>query len=413
MDVILQFPHLTPAQQQAILNGPALIPPDGVEPNLENPSNNNALAIAVSVVGLTLVVISGIGRIYSRVFVVKKLKVEDYLGLAAFGGYAGVAWAFYSQLVYGGFFVHQWDVRFGDFQNALYSAVLLTIVYAITMIFAKAAILLEWVHIFVPNREHRLFFWGAHILIVLNVLLYGSGIIAEALACIPLATIWKPWLMGKCIDKRKLDITTAYFNLAVDVFILVLPQTVIWKLHMPREKKIGVSVIFSIGLLVVATATGRVYANTMLRYVNEGDTNYGFTPLYLWAFSEVSCVLLVFNAPALPKAINNSWIGTRLIPRIDSWIKVSSWKQSGGNTQSPKPWPHGGKAANDNPYREMDDQSQEIELSKNGAALDSQYALDDGTILRHTEFQTREDTISQSSNNPRDISMNQHPWMQT
>lgn len=90
-------------------------------------------------------------------------------------------------------------------------------------------------------------------MMILNILLYSSGIIAESLACIPLATIWEPWLMGKCMDKKILDITTAYFNLVMDLFILLLPQTVIWKLQMSRNKKIGVSIIFSFGVLYGGT----------------------------------------------------------------------------------------------------------------------------------------------------------------
>lgn len=36
------------------------------------------------------------------------------------GGYAGVAWSFFTQYYYGGFFVHQWNVRFREFQIILY-----------------------------------------------------------------------------------------------------------------------------------------------------------------------------------------------------------------------------------------------------------------------------------------------------
>ncbi|KAI1639272.1 hypothetical protein F4809DRAFT_657787 [Biscogniauxia mediterranea] len=144
MEVLLQFPNLSPEKQQAILDGPGMAPPEGVVPNLADPENSNGLAIAVSVVSISLVTFAILCRAYSRLFFVKKVRLEDCLGLAAFVAYVGSAWAFYHQLQYGGFFVHQWDVRFRDLQKAIYSAVMLTITYAITMIFAKTAILLEW-----------------------------------------------------------------------------------------------------------------------------------------------------------------------------------------------------------------------------------------------------------------------------
>ncbi|KAI0147454.1 hypothetical protein GGR57DRAFT_515707 [Xylariaceae sp. FL1272] len=329
MDDILQFPHLSPSQQQEILNEPALPPPKGVEVNLDNPKNGISFANAISAVLLILVAFTGVARVYSRIFVVKKLRVEDCEWTSP-GGYAGVAWTFYAQLAYGGFFVHEWDVRFRDFEKTLYIGVILTIVYAITIICKDSDFV---------------------------------GVGTESLACIPLATIWEPWLMGRRINKKILDLTTAYFNLAVDVFILALPQTIIWKLHMGKSRKIGVSIIFSLGLLTLAAATGRIYANTNLHYVNEGDTNYGYAPVYLWVYSEVSFVLLVFNAPAVPKAFTHAGSVSRKISDINSWVKTFEVKKkdrsSKGRTKS---WPQFGNGPNANPYQVMDDRNQNAEL---------------------------------------------------
>lgn len=82
-----------------------------------------------------------------------------------------------------------------------------------------------------------------------NVLLYVSGIISTSLACIPLEKLWHTWLPGKCIDRKTLDTCTATFNLLMDIVILILPQRVIWNLQLTKVRKIGISVVFSIGLL--------------------------------------------------------------------------------------------------------------------------------------------------------------------
>lgn len=88
-------------------------------------------------------------------------------------------------------------------------------------------------------------------LIVANVLLYLSGAIATSLACLPLEKLWHPWVPGHCIDRRTLDLCTAAFNLVMDLSILILPQRVIWKLQMTAKRKLGVSLVFSIGLVYV------------------------------------------------------------------------------------------------------------------------------------------------------------------
>ena len=98
-------------------------------------------------------------------------------------------------------------------------------------------------------------YWGSRAIMILNILLYGSGIIAKTLACIPYSTLWEPWVQGKCINKKALDVTAAYFNLVVDVFILILPQKIIWKLEMARSKKIGIYIVFSFGVLTLKLMT--------------------------------------------------------------------------------------------------------------------------------------------------------------
>ena len=56
---------------QAILNMPALAPPDGVEPNFENPSNMNGLALGVFIAALVVTTIAVLMRIHSWIYVMK------------------------------------------------------------------------------------------------------------------------------------------------------------------------------------------------------------------------------------------------------------------------------------------------------------------------------------------------------
>lgn len=77
MDLIYDFPNLSTAVQQQILDGPAMEPPEGVTPDFSKPESRRVVAIAVSAVCLTLVVISSAIRLYSRLVIVKKMRLED------------------------------------------------------------------------------------------------------------------------------------------------------------------------------------------------------------------------------------------------------------------------------------------------------------------------------------------------
>lgn len=68
---------LTPEQLEALLNGPALAPPDGVMPNFENPPNKNYIAAAVVPLCLTVTTIAVLLRVWARVFLLRKVGLPD------------------------------------------------------------------------------------------------------------------------------------------------------------------------------------------------------------------------------------------------------------------------------------------------------------------------------------------------
>lgn len=74
---IKDFPNLPPAVQELIYNGPALAPPAGVTPNFKNPPNRNGEALAVVTLCLVCSTVVALGRAYSRIFISKKVELQD------------------------------------------------------------------------------------------------------------------------------------------------------------------------------------------------------------------------------------------------------------------------------------------------------------------------------------------------
>lgn len=71
------------------------------------------------------------------------------------------------------------------------------------------------------------------------------------LQCIPHKAIYDLTVPGKCIDLHKIQLTSASIHLTCDVIMLLLPQPVIWTLKMTWRKRLGVSFVFSLGVLYV------------------------------------------------------------------------------------------------------------------------------------------------------------------
>lgn len=109
--------------------------------------------------------------------------------------------------------------------------------------------MLEWLRIFVPTHERNFFWWASHSILWINTLFYAATMITMNLACIPFARISDKTVPGTCIDTGALELSSAVINLVVDLLTMLLPQKVIWGLQMSKKNKIGVSIVFGVGLL--------------------------------------------------------------------------------------------------------------------------------------------------------------------
>ncbi|RYP10038.1 hypothetical protein DL765_008237 [Monosporascus sp. GIB2] len=185
----------SPADMEAVLNGPALPPPIGVTPDFDNPPKSNGSGYGVLTAMMAVGALALLLRLFAKAFRVKKLRLED-------------------------------------------------------------AILLEWLRIFNPTRSRNGFFWSSQIVLWTNILFYSASAIAINLACIPRQMIWdKTMVGGHCINENNLYLAGTIVNLVSDVTILILPQKIIWGLNLSLKRKIGLSFVFAIGLIeAIATS---------------------------------------------------------------------------------------------------------------------------------------------------------------
>lgn len=123
------------------------------------------------------------------------------------------------------------------------------VLYGPTIFFAKLSIFLLYLRAFGPNRPVR---YLTYLGIGINLAFHAGASFVYAYLCVPRPS--ETWLQGqtshRCLDRAT---TMAYaqgiFGIVSDLFIWLLPLPVIWSLHMPLKKKVGVSAIFATGLL--------------------------------------------------------------------------------------------------------------------------------------------------------------------
>ncbi|KAK9772076.1 putative Integral membrane protein [Seiridium cardinale] len=361
---------LTPEQQDAIINGPALAPPPGTEANFNNPPNENQLVQAVLIICITLVTLLILLRAYAKVVCVGKVQIEDFLVLLGYGVYIGYAYCLF-RFVEIGFFVHQWDLRVSTLNEIIYFVQLAVNFYAIAIIFLKSSILLEWTRIFVPRGTRGSFFHCADTIALVDlslsvvvhglILLLGGGRRKSEL-------IWDKRIPGTCYDRTPLDLSTASVNLLADVVILLFPQRVIWRLQLGLKKKIGVSVIFTIGLLACVSAAFRLAAT--VEYSKSPDWSYSIAKVGLWYLAELTCLFIVFCIPGIPKAFADFSIPSKIASLLSSHIP--SFGSQSKNTGTSGSSSGNSKTTNSsNMYRRMEDDEIPLENLANAGTITS------------------------------------------
>ncbi|KAI1772243.1 hypothetical protein F4818DRAFT_180229 [Hypoxylon cercidicola] len=427
---------LTPEQLEALLNGPALAPPDGIVPNFDNPPNKNYISAAVVPLCLTVTTIAVLLRVYARIFCVKKVGIPDALMAVAFGCYIVDVYFGFRLQNKPGAFVHQWDVRLKDMPDILFYLFLSASFYIGVVLTIKAAILLEWVRIFIPYGVRNRFFWLCYGVLGANTIFYVITLFVMNFACVPVQKNWDPlYVGGSCpINTQAVNIASAVLNLCSDIFILLLPQRIIWGLKMSTKTKVGVSIIFAIGIICIIAAGFRLGAE--LDYTKSDDVLYSISPVLHWALAEMTCMFLVFGVPSGSKILSDSRLASRLASSLRS-LKGRLPQRSSSRGNGAATWPSSSIIMNNSQsnsshtyYRKMDHSngsallttvdssrghpppsSESMEQLKDQALQQNITAPEAGMILRTTQFVTREDF----GDYDRDILVSdgydrQHPW---
>ncbi|KAI1817113.1 hypothetical protein GGS20DRAFT_99875 [Poronia punctata] len=397
-----------------IMDQPAGKPPDGVVPNFDDPPNKNALTLGILTFCLALASIAVVLRIYTRCFIVRKVQVQDFFLVAAYGLYLALMVLYFRLLNYPGWFVHLWDLTIGGLTEFLHVAIITTCLFLGFYIAIKTAILLEWISIFLPDGGNRrnLFFWACHFIIWSNLIFCTAELILVNLSCEPYEYLWNRTIEGHCrINTAYTSLSAAVFAFSTDIIILFIPQRVIWTLNMSWRRKLGISVVFALGLAACTASIVRLYYT--VERAGSSDVAYHLSSVQLTASGEGAAAILVLCVPAIPKAFSAIKLPSLFSSR--SWLNLVSAGRYRSSEQSLKKNSSGIPPPDEvgrNRWHIVvsGSESHLVPLTEVPSAKMRRHDLELGNnIVRSTEFRTKEhhgfDPTIASEEHQR-----QHPW---
>jgi hypothetical protein len=119
--------------------------------------------------------------------------------------------------------------------------------------------------------------------------------------CKPISLMWEGWLLpyygGKCFDMHVVTFVAAGFNIAQDLFVVVLPLVPVWRLKMDTRTKWGVMVMLGLGVFITVTSCVRVpYIAAFGRTYNP---TWDYEDVLMWSGLELSVTIIVACLPAM------------------------------------------------------------------------------------------------------------------
>ncbi|KAI0456850.1 hypothetical protein F5B21DRAFT_113068 [Xylaria acuta] len=283
---------------------PALPPPSGVQSDFDNPETREGLAKIV--VGLTyaLMLIFLALRIYTRVRITNSLGVDDYLSLAA--GASITAFTAVSLSLFGSpLGPHQWNVPLSHFNASFLERTLSSIVlFSLSSLFVKTALLVLYLRVFAPNRSARMMIWAG---ITTIVVFYIISIILNIRFCVPISMTtpvpdqdaWARKLEASNCSQPvyNLNAATGLFGVVSDLYVLTIPASMVYKLKIPRNRKLGIIGIFLTGLLAVALSL----TSTVFRFLQleSYDFTWDSIPSYTLRAAELNIGLICSCMPVV------------------------------------------------------------------------------------------------------------------
>ncbi|KAH8695604.1 putative integral membrane protein [Talaromyces proteolyticus] len=265
--------------------------------------------IAFTAVTVTIVLL----RVFTRVWFVQGLKIDDYIMIVA-----GLLTLFYGidvclQTHYG--FGYHWkdlvdparftnSLKVDDQPNYYNDAANIEsqlfyggeLVYYINVGLTKISLLILYLRLFVTQSYNklRLLTW---VLLYFTTAVTITWTFCIMLQCNPVALAWDKTLKGTCINMTAVFYSHAGINILLDFIVYIMPIPLLWSVNRPLRERLALIVIFAIGGFVCIM--GIVRLQSLRKATVSTDPSWDNVPSGLWSCMEADVGIICACLPSL------------------------------------------------------------------------------------------------------------------
>ncbi|KAL4933239.1 CFEM domain-containing protein [Aspergillus undulatus] len=259
------------------------------------PASDNTLTFPiVNIVGIVVAIVSVVLRVTNRI-VAGQLGLDDYTIVAALLVAVAISGVGFPLKTHG-LGKNIWTVPFDDISETMKLFFIEENLYVFCTALVKLSMLFLYLRLF-PNRPLRLAIFAS----LWITAAWGLGsFFAQIFSCKPISFYWNQWdgeHEGKCSSHNNLLLGHAIINIVLDVLVIALPMPVLLRLQMSLEKRIGMCIMFAVGLVVTVISILRLVEavgfNTTMNPTKD------FVPVGVWSLLEIDIGIMCSCMPGI------------------------------------------------------------------------------------------------------------------
>lgn len=104
----------------------------------------------------------------------------------------------------------------------------------------KISVLIFYNRLF-PRKGFRLVICGVGALLLLMLL---CGLLGILFQCLPIHSIWRPYVEHHCFNQMAFYLAMGSLNLVTDIFVVLMPIPILWGLQLPAARKSALVAVF-------------------------------------------------------------------------------------------------------------------------------------------------------------------------
>ncbi|KAL3472594.1 hypothetical protein BJX99DRAFT_272830 [Aspergillus californicus] len=278
------------------------------------PSSDDTTVFPITnIVGLVVAILSVVVRVVNRLSD-RRFGWDDYLIILSLLFAAAVSGIGLSLRDYG-LGKDIWTVPFDDIRQTLKLFWVEELLYCICIALVKCSMLTLYLRVF-PNPGLRIaVFVGLGATLVWGIVSF----FVLLFSCKPIHYYWNEWdgeHEGTCISHNNILLAHSTINIVLDVGIIAIPMPTLFGLQMPLEKRLGVCVMFAVGI------------------VSDG-LQEDFVPVGIWSLLEFDVAIMCGCLPAIRSLCIR--IYTKSIKQLSSLNTSQRLKNTSGASGSVNP----------------------------------------------------------------------------